>query len=231
VHKDGENLDRPDAIPETGRVKTFDNWAMTIGKAALKKKMSAFSFLLALVLCIMAGGCKSKEDYREEIEQRGMTYSADSFLDEVEADNKERVDLFIKAGMNINVRDKDGNTALMLASMTGDPKIVNLLIGKGADINARSTAGYTALMYVSSKGDTAMAGLLIKKGTDVNIRNNDGDTALMLASLNGNFEAAKLLVESGADVNVRNNKGNTALKYSFLDSRLEQLLRKAGARE
>jgi ankyrin repeat protein len=220
-------LIEPDAIPDTGRRETFYNQSM----AASKKMIRPFSFFLALFLCIVAGGCKDREGYRKEIEQRGMTYSADSFLNEVEADNKERVDLFIKAGMNVNVRDKDGNTALMLASITGDPAIVTLLIGKGADINARSTAGYTALMYVSSKGDTAMAKLLIKKGTDVNIRNNDGNTALMLASLNGNFETAKLLVESGADVNARNNKGSTALKYSFLDTRLEQLLRKAGARE
>jgi ankyrin repeat protein len=204
---------------------------MTTIQAAIRKIIGPLPLFLVLFLCLIAGGCKDKEGYRKEIEHRGMTYTVDSFLNEVEADNKERIELFLKAGMNINVRDKDGNTALMLASMVGDPQIVNLLIGKGADINARSAAGYTALMYVSSKGDTAMAKLLIKKGTDVNIRNNDGDTALMLASLNGNLEAAKLLVESGADVNIRDNKGNTALKYSFLDARLEQLLRKAGARE
>jgi ankyrin repeat protein len=204
---------------------------MAITHAALRKMIRPLLLSLALVLCLIGGGCKNKEDYRKEIEQRGMTYSADSFLSEVGADNTERVELFLKAGMNINVRDNDGNTALMLASMTGDPEIINLLIGKGADVNARSASGYTALMYVSSKGDKATAKLLIEKGADVNSRNNSRDTALMLASLNGNFEAAKLLVESGADVNARNNKGNTALKYSFLDNRLEDLLRKAGARE
>jgi ankyrin repeat protein len=224
-------LIEPDAIIETRRGETFCNKAMTITQAASTKIIPPLSLSLALFLCLIAGGCKNKEDYRKEIERRGMIYSADSFLSEVEADNTERAELFLKAGMNINVRDKDGNTALMLASMTGDPEIFNLLIGKGADINARSASGYTALMYLSSRGDTATAKLLLKKGADVNSRSNDGDTALMLASLNGNFEAAKLLVESGADVNARNNKGNTALKYSFLDSRLEELLRKAGARE
>jgi ankyrin repeat protein len=224
-------LIEPDAIVETGRGEASYKRSMTITQAASRKIVPPLSLSLALVLCLIAGGCKDKEGYRKEIEHRGMTYSADSFLNEVGADNKERIELFLEAGMNINVRDKDGNTALMLASMNGDPEIVNLLIRKGADINARSATGYTALMYVSSKGDTAAAKLLIKKGADVNIRNNDGDTALMLASLNGNFEAAKLLVESGADVNARNNKGNTALKYSFLDARLEELLRKAGARK
>jgi ankyrin repeat protein len=197
----------------------------------LREVACPLSLSLALVLCLIAGGCKNKEDYRKEMEQRGITYSAASFLSEVEADNTARAELFLKAGMNINVRDKYGNTALMLASMTGDPEMINLLIKKGANVNARSDSGYTALMYVSSKGDTTTAKLLIKKGADVDSRNNDGDTALMLASLNGNFETAKLIVESGADVNVRNNKGNTALKYSFLDTRLEELLRKAGARE
>ncbi len=86
-------------------------------------------------------------------------------------------------------------------------------------------------MFVSSKGNLVVARLLIKKGADVNAKNNDGETALMLASLNGNFEAANLLIEKGADVNAKSNKGKTALEYSFLDTRMAELLRKAGAKE
>ncbi len=200
-------------------------------EAVLKKTIYWFALLLLLPLCMLVFGCKDKESYREEIARKGITYSVDSFLNEVGAGNKERIELFIKAGMDINTADKNGYTALMLALMNDNPEVVKLLIEKGADVNARSNTGYTALMFVSSKGNMAATKLLIKKGADVNSKNSDGETPLMLTSLHGNVEVAKLLIANGADVNAKNNKRDTALKYAYLDKRMEELLRKAGARE
>lgn len=204
---------------------------MSIGTPILKNIPCSFALLLLSALFTVIPGCKGKEGYKNEITSRGIPYSIDSFLNEAGAGNKERIELFIKAGMDVNAKDNDGNTALMRASAGDNFEMVRLLIKKGADLNARDNAGYTALIFASSKGDLELVTLLIKKGADVNASNNDGETPLMLASLKGDIAMAQLLIKNGADVNITSNKGNTALKYSFLDTRLSELLRKAGAKE
>ena len=204
---------------------------MSIGTTILKNIPCRFALLLLSTLFMVILGCKDKEGYKNEITSKGIPYSTDSFLNEAGVGNKERIELFIKAGMNVNAKDNDGNTALMRASADDNFEVVTLLIEKGADVNANDNDGYTVLMFASSKGNLELATLLIKKGADVNASNNAGETPLMLASLSSDFDMAQLLIKKGADVSVKSNMGNTALKYSFLDTRLSELLRKAGAKE
>lgn len=201
------------------------------GTMILRNVPFRFAFFLASTLILLILGCKNKESYIKEITGKGIPYSIESFLNEAGAGNKERIELFLKAGMDINAKDNDGHTALMRALAYDNFEMVKLLIEKGADINARDNDGYTVLMLASSKKDIELSRFLIKKGADVNAANNAGETPLMLASLSSDFDTAQLLIKKGADVNAKSNKGNTALKYSFLDTRMTELLRKAGARE
>jgi|GEM_PF-4573087 len=48
-------------------------------------------------------------------------------------------------GLDLNIRDSEGNTALMLASRTGKTEIVSKLLRQGADVNARDSKGVTSL--------------------------------------------------------------------------------------
>ena len=67
--------------------------------------------------------------------------------------------LLLAAGADVNARDKNGNTALVLCdSNTG--KIL-LLLQAGADPNARNHEGETAL---SNASDAEVKNLLIKHG-------------------------------------------------------------------
>jgi len=49
------------------------------------------------------------------------------------------------AGMDLDLRDGDGQTALMHAARTGHTQIVSKLLREGADVNARDSNGTTAL--------------------------------------------------------------------------------------
>lgn len=140
-------------------------------KAILKNVVSCFALLLISTAFMLILGCKDKESYIHEITSKGITYSIDSFLSEAGAGNKELIELFIKAGMNVNAKGNTGYTALMLASADDNFEAVKLLIENGADINVKDNDGHTALMFVSSKGDLAVAALLIKKGADINAKN------------------------------------------------------------
>jgi len=69
------------------------------------------------------------------------------FFDAVRERNYEKVLLFIHDGIDVNMRDEHGRTALMVAAEKGYPEIAELLIDYGADVNARDNHGRDALYY------------------------------------------------------------------------------------
>ena len=74
--------------------------------------------------------------------------------------------MLLERGADINARDPDGRTALMLAcgSEAVPVDMVQMLIAKGIDVNARSASGDTALTYAKRYGNTAIVQLLEKAG-------------------------------------------------------------------
>jgi ankyrin repeat protein len=154
------------------------------------RKSIAVILLIASVM-LVAYACG--RDYRKILEKKGMPFTQEAFLKEVRAGNRENVDIFIKAGMDINTGDKDGSSALMIASEKGDPEMVKLLIQSGADINAHNIDGYTGLMYAAYKGNRQIAELLVENKADVNARDKDGWTALRYASIQGQHDIVAIL--------------------------------------
>ena len=53
-------------------------------------------------------------------------------------------------GADVNARDPEGNTPLILASFYASPACVALLIENGADVNAANKAGATALIRAAT---------------------------------------------------------------------------------
>lgn len=108
---------------------------------------------------------------------------------------------FIKKGANVNEKDNNGFTILMLTARQNNPEIIKLLLDAGADVN-----------YVSNEGSFA-----------------DKYTALALAAGNNRVENVKLLLAAGADVNIECNFRNTALHYAVNNAEITKLLLDAGA--
>ena len=117
-------------------------------------------------------------------------------------------------GGDVNAKDKNGITALMVAFFRGNSEIMKYLVGKGADVNAKDNGGWTALIWASYQGNLETVKCLVEHGADVNAKDKDGWTALMWASSRGKLETVKCLVEHGADVNAKNNYGRTALELA-----------------
>ena len=62
---------------------------------------------------------------------------------------------YLEKGTNINAKDDDGRTALMLALIFEHLEIAKCLVENsfaGADVNASDEDGYTPLMYASKNG-------------------------------------------------------------------------------
>ncbi len=113
--------------------------------------------------------------------------------------------------------DKDGATALMLASWSGHLRAVKFLIEKGANLEAKNNEGETALMWASSWGRLAVVRLLIERGANINAKNCNGETALMFAVSGGHLDIVRLLVANGADIADRDSKGRAVLELAKSD--------------
>ena len=134
--------------------------------------------------------------------------------------------LLIKAGADINAKDKDGKTAFMWAY----PKCILPLVKAGVE-DVRGERGVVALRTVASEGDADCVRQLIKAKVDVNAKDGHGQTALMDAAFWGHTDCLRLLIQAGADVNVKDKDGKTALTWAEAEGKDEivSLLRDAGA--
>jgi N-acyl-D-amino-acid deacylase len=136
----------------------------------------------------------------------------------------------LDASADVNARDADGNTPLLLAAVFAGPECVELLIKKGADVNATNEAGATPLIRAATNYEKAK--LLIDAGADVKVKTAAGRTPLTLAARKyGNSKTVKLLLSKGANAKERNNRGVNPIQVAAACGDLDtvKLLVEAGA--
>ena len=119
----------------------------------------------------------------------------------------------LRRGTPANVQSADGTTALMVAALHGNARMVELLLSHGAQPQAANDDGATALLWGAP--DARKVHLLIDHGADVNARSALGNTPLMVAS--GSPDGAssvQQMLASGADITSANKGGRTALRFA-----------------
>lgn len=99
---------------------------------------------------------------------------------------------------DVDRRDSNGRTKLMLAAKKGDIAKIEDLLYSGAQIDAKDNDGWTALMYAARFQKNAdVTKLLLYKGADRSIKNNYGITPLMLgAGYSSNPEVVAVLLDT-----------------------------------
>ncbi|KZT61104.1 ankyrin [Calocera cornea HHB12733] len=95
---------------------------------------------------------------------------------------------------DVNVKDSQGWTPLMIAVSAVRDDIVELLIGAGADVKAVNEKGITALHYASSKGRYEIGKLLVAAGADINAKDRASQLPLHRAATTGPIAFVNLLL-------------------------------------
>ena len=125
-------------------------------------------------------------------------------------DHADLVRLLVARGSRLEVRDRKGLTALLVAARWGSRNGVGALLDAGANIGAVDDIGWNALMWSCFKGQTDMAALLLDRGASLEARDPDGRTPLMLAARKGHEKTVALLLSRGASLSARGPDGRTA---------------------
>ena len=148
------------------------------------------------------------------------------------------VSLLLELGVDVNLQDSAGDTALTRAAAQRKLDGVKLLLGHGANAHTKNEAGDTALTLAAAAEPTLeecscydkgrnriddatlipavveqnfiILELLLKHGASVAVQNRAGDTALTLAAAKGKLDVVKLLLNHAADPHMNNDAGDTA---------------------
>lgn len=125
------------------------------------------------------------------------------------------MDLLLSSGLDPNLPDRYGQTALCVAILYGNAKAVNLLLGRQADPNAplrpRNRQSMVPLQFAAREGDTWIARLLLSAGARIDDKSATGQTPLEYAIQSDHLEMIRFLLEQGADVNARDSEGASPL--------------------
>jgi ankyrin repeat protein len=69
-------------------------------------------------------------------------------------------------GASVDIRDRDGNTPLLLAAQIGYIEGVRVLLAEGAQVNAANNRGETPIILAVQARDVALTHLLVTNGAD-----------------------------------------------------------------
>lgn len=120
--------------------------------------------------------------------------------------------------IEVDIRNEQDESPLMLASLKGLTPIARQLVDKGADVNK---PGWTPLHYASTNGHLEVMQLLLDNHAYIDASSPNGSTPLMMAAMYGTPSAVKLLLEAGADPMLKNELGLTAIDFAQRANRPE----------
>jgi ankyrin repeat protein len=156
----------------------------------------------------------SKLQFHAEKEESKLFYRA--CKNSTSAFDEDALSQLLTKDTNLNIRDGEGNTPLILAIKNNNQKLLSFLIEKGADLEARDHLGRTPLMVSICEKNNAGAFELLKNNAQKDARDYYGKSPMILAAQYGNTSMLKYLHQKGfGTLNDRSAQLRTPLMYAI----------------
>jgi ankyrin repeat protein len=204
-------------------------------KQTLGQSASYVAVVVGLCLSACTGTFSDQptpEAAKRFLQLRGYHFDQPSFFRAAADRDVLAVNGFISAGININAKDENDDTALTASSIRGDAKVVEALLRGGADVNAKGRNGLTPLLLALSQKHGSVTDLLLaQQHLDLKAQAPDGMSALMMAVWHQQERAVQTLLTRGVDVNHQDKDGDAAVHGAALygNTRILKLLLDGGA--
>ena len=130
------------------------------------------------------------------------------------ADNPSGVKSLIERGVNPNLRDEHGQTALLVAMREPSPRVIDVMVASPkVDVDAANSKDETPLMMAALKGQQDLVAKLLTRDAAVN---KPGWTPLHYAATNGHISIMKVLLDKYAFIDAQSPNGTTPLMMAAM---------------
>ncbi|MFH8614732.1 ankyrin repeat domain-containing protein [Streptomyces sp. NPDC017979] len=146
-----------------------------------------------------------------------MNANNTALLDAAKRGDAGAVRAALGAGADVEARDAELRTPLLLAALGDHVEAARALVAAGGDPNAQDARHDSAWLVTGVTGGVAMMRVLLPAGPDVTLRNRFGGVSVIPASERGHVAYVRAVVsETDIDVNHVNDLGWTALLEAVL---------------
>ncbi|MBV5278837.1 MAG: ankyrin repeat domain-containing protein, partial [Campylobacteraceae bacterium] len=175
------------------------------------------------------GKLKNYEEYNKKIK-------IEEILHRINLENKEIIDCLyylVVRGVDVNHKDKNGNTILHKAAESGNIQVIDFLLQNGADIEHKNRNKETSLLVaaINLQGDSVE--YLLKKGAKLDTNNIEEIRKITQvlfdytykniadAVTNSDIKAIEFLLSNGADIEALDEFGHTGLMIAVKNGSTE----------
>jgi ankyrin repeat protein len=167
--------------------------------------------LWACCLAFLCDGCGRSPSEQKHLDEQ--------LFQSIEKSDLASVQKLVKQSANIEAKDADGATPVVMAAANGDAAIVKFLLDRGANADVRDSSGVTLFVKAVRVGQANVLELLIQRGVPRATMNEAVFSVIeyqpMIIGVSDDatpyFKTAKLLLDKGAEVNARDEEGATPL--------------------
>lgn len=134
------------------------------------------------------------------------------FIEAAGTGDIESLRMHLEQGVDINARNKQKRTAILVAAMNDHHHTVEFLIGAGADVDLQDQTCLNPFLYGCIKGNLELVKMMIKANTNIELLTRFGGVGITPASEKGHVEIVReLLATTDINVNHTNICGWTPL--------------------
>ncbi|KAJ4311743.1 hypothetical protein N0V94_007793 [Neodidymelliopsis sp. IMI 364377] len=130
---------------------------------------------------------------------------------------RDLLNFFLESGGNINAKDDNGMTGLMIVVQKGgEGGIIKVLLELGAYVDERDHRGRTALHIAVENDNAWLVGTLLEHGAFPEARDNDGQSPLHKAAALGREKLTDRLLKASSSSNFQDTAGASPLHLAAL---------------
>mgnify|MGYP003585218291 FL=1 len=139
------------------------------------------------------------------------------FLQAAESGDLAQLQVLLATGVDINATNRQGRTAITLASLKQHYDCVEYLITSGADINKQDQTCFNPFLLACLNNDLRLLRIVLKAHPDLNCLSRFGGVGLTPACEKGHIDIVReLLLHTGINVNHTNFVGWTPLLEAII---------------
>ncbi|MCJ1279828.1 hypothetical protein MMC21_007652 [Puttea exsequens] len=168
--------------------------------------ISKHSQVIEMLVCEAPGDLDINYRHEQELQQTALMHTA-----RLGFHGAAKI-LLRHPGINVDLQDMLGRTALYLAIKENGIKIARLLLEFEADTSILDFhTGASPLSVAAQRGYCQIIRILLESGADLDLKDREGRTALLRAVNRGEIDAVRELMDHSVDLESIDNNGQTLL--------------------